>query len=297
MVTHGAVAVNREMSQVFLWGGNNLAKGRMLQNRISKSLKMASLSNDTVRLLYTWTLSHLDINGNYYADPVMVNNLVFTRLGHSVKTISAALDELAKKGLIIIYQVKGDRYLKYPDFLEKQPKLLSYREGISEIPDLTDNSSIIEYKDLDLDLELELERRNHVIVFSRKNNSGVNQELKKQREESFLVFYKAYPKKTNKKEALARWIKAKLPDMEVILNAIEQQKKTEQWQKDNGKYIPYPSTWINQERWNDENREQQRNGLGGNRIPEYKNDFPVATDAEREQGKKILKEIIEKIKT
>ena len=258
---------------------------------------MASLSNDTVRLLYTWTLSHLDINGNYYADPVMVNNLVFTRLGHSVKTISAALDELAKKGLIIIYQVKGDRYLKYPDFLEKQPKLLSYREGISEIPDLTDNSSIIEYKDLDLELELELERRNHVIVFSRKNNSGVNQELKKQREESFLVFYKAYPKKMNKKEALARWIKAKLPDMEVILNAIEQQKKTEQWQKDNGKYIPYPSTWINQERWNDENREQQRNGLGGNRIPEYKNDFPVATDAEREQGKKILKEIIEKIKT
>ena len=28
-VTHGAVAINREMSQAFLWGENNLVKGRL----------------------------------------------------------------------------------------------------------------------------------------------------------------------------------------------------------------------------------------------------------------------------
>jgi len=33
-----------------LWGENNLAKGRMLQNRISKSLKMASLQAYSVFL-------------------------------------------------------------------------------------------------------------------------------------------------------------------------------------------------------------------------------------------------------
>ena len=33
-----------------------MAKGRMLQNRISKSNKIASLSSDTVRLLYTCLL-------------------------------------------------------------------------------------------------------------------------------------------------------------------------------------------------------------------------------------------------
>lgn len=29
-------------------------------------------------------------------------------------------------------------------------------------------------------------------------------------------------------------------------------KQTEQWKKDNGKYVPYPATWLNQERWTDE---------------------------------------------
>ena len=34
--------------------------------------------------------------------------------------------------------------------------------------------------------------------------------------------------------------------------SIEQSKKSEQWTKDNGKYIPMPSTWLNQRRWEDE---------------------------------------------
>ena len=104
---------------------------------------MACLSSDTVRLLYTWMLSHLDINGNFYADPVMVNNLVFTRLGHSIKTITAALDELADKGLIIRYQENGETYLKYPDFIEKQPSLHPAREGLPDIPDLSEKSLMI----------------------------------------------------------------------------------------------------------------------------------------------------------
>jgi hypothetical protein len=114
-----------------------MAKGRMLQNRISKSNKLASLSSDTVRLLYTWMLSHLDVNGNFYADPVMVNNLVFTRLGHSVDKVSKALDELEQVGLIIRYEVDGEQYLNYPDFFEKQPKINPDREGTPEIPCVT----------------------------------------------------------------------------------------------------------------------------------------------------------------
>jgi len=111
-----------------------MARGRMLQNRISKSQKLASLSSDTVRLLYTWMLSHLDVNGNFYADPVMVNNLVFTRLGHSVDNIAAALDELEASGLIIRYQVGNETYLNYPDFQEKQPKINKDKEGKPDIP-------------------------------------------------------------------------------------------------------------------------------------------------------------------
>lgn len=111
-----------------------MARGRMLQNRISKSQKLASLSSDTVRLLYTWLLAHLDVNGSFYADPVMVNNLVFTRLGHSVDKVAAALDELESAGLIIRYQVNKEVYLNYPDFKEKQPKINPDKEGKPDIP-------------------------------------------------------------------------------------------------------------------------------------------------------------------
>ncbi len=34
--------------------------------------------------------------------------------------------------------------------------------------------------------------------------------------------------------------------------AIEVQKQSEQWTKDNGRFIPNPATWLNQGRWEDE---------------------------------------------
>ena len=207
----------------------------MLQNRISKSKKLSGLSSDTVRLLYTWMLSHLDVNGNFYADPVMVNNLVFTRLGHSVKIISAALDELSDKELIIRYQINGEIYLNYPDFLEKQPSLNPSREGLPDIPTLSKESLL--------------------------SNAGVSPTQVKLREDKiskekdghlFDIFWKVYPKKVNKREAQSRWKNKKLPPIKELLEILEKQKQTEQWKKDGGKFIPHPSTWLNQERWEDE---------------------------------------------
>lgn len=69
----------------------------------------------------------------------------------------------------------------------------------------------------------------------------------------FCAFWKAYPKKKNKGKALAAWKNAKkngLPDIEIILKAIEEQKKTKQWQ--DYQYIPYPERWINGGAWDDE---------------------------------------------
>ena len=34
--------------------------------------------------------------------------------------------------------------------------------------------------------------------------------------------------------------------------ALEAQKKSEDWLKDKGQFIPYPTTWLNQGRWEDE---------------------------------------------
>ena len=69
---------------------------------------------------------------------------------------------------------------------------------------------------------------------------------------SFQNFWEVYPRRTGKKTALQAWNKIN-PDNElqkIMLDAIERNKQTKQWQS--RRFIPHPATWLNQERWNDE---------------------------------------------
>lgn len=70
----------------------------------------------------------------------------------------------------------------------------------------------------------------------------------------FEQFWAAYPKKKAKDAALAWWNKRK-PDeglLATMLASIERQKRTRDWQEDDGRYIPHPATWLNQGRWQDD---------------------------------------------
>jgi uncharacterized protein YdaU (DUF1376 family) len=72
----------------------------------------------------------------------------------------------------------------------------------------------------------------------------------------FDMFWIAYPKKVGKEAARKAWAKAN-PELAMVLNALEWQKISPQWFKNNGQYIPNPSTWINQHRWEDEKQQEQ----------------------------------------
>ena len=76
------------------------------------------------------------------------------------------------------------------------------------------------------------------------------------REEDYRTFYKAYPKKKAPGQAEKTWNalerKKKLPSLEVLLDALEKQKKSFEWIKQKGKFIPHPSTWLNARCWEDE---------------------------------------------
>lgn len=41
------------------------------------------------------------------------------------------------------------------------------------------------------------------------------------------------------------------PVQEKILAAVQAAKRSDQWTKDGGQFIPHPATWINQGRWDD----------------------------------------------
>jgi len=70
----------------------------------------------------------------------------------------------------------------------------------------------------------------------------------------FATFWATYPNRKGKRDALKAFKKLH-PDEEllaVMLSAIEWQSKTSQWIRDSGQYIPYPATWLNGRRWEDE---------------------------------------------
>jgi len=106
----------------------------------------------------------------------------------------------------------------------------------------------------------------------------------------FEDFWKAYPNKKDKQKAIVAWAKH-LPEMPAtakVLGALEAQKKSEQWTKDGGRFIPLPSTWINGARWADElsNTPEKIDRLViANEL--YKNDKEFYNLTKEEQNERI----------
>lgn len=72
--------------------------------------------------------------------------------------------------------------------------------------------------------------------------------------DGFDRFWQAYPRRVAKGAARKAWEKLR-PDRQLterILAAVERDKATDQWQRENGRFIPHPATWLNQQRWEDE---------------------------------------------
>nr|DAH28269.1 MAG TPA: replisome organizer [Caudoviricetes sp.] len=66
----------------------------------------------------------------------------------------------------------------------------------------------------------------------------------------FESFWAAYPRKVGKQAAKKAFSKVSVP-VKTLIDAVNSQKNSEQWHKDNGQYIPNPATWLNQGRWDD----------------------------------------------
>ena len=74
--------------------------------------------------------------------------------------------------------------------------------------------------------------------------------------ELFAEFWQTYPKerRTGKGAVVKAWMKIGVDALlsAKMVQALEKLKLTEQWNRDGGKYIPMPTTWLNQRRWEDD---------------------------------------------
>lgn len=235
-----------------------MAEGRMLKKKISLNEALANLDNDTHRLLFTWAIPHLDIEGRISGSPRVFKATVAPLLDHlTPEKITKFFNDAHEKGLINRYKIGKDWWVEYPKFKENQ-NLRETREAASRIPSPPENSGttpgVIQEDDSTTPAEV---KRSEVNLIEEKitpptpsrgrGMSSYSQEFEK--------FWDAYPKKVGRAAAWKAWQNQKragvLPANGKIQEAINEQLRSDQWRKEGGQFIPNPSTWLNQGRWDD----------------------------------------------
>ncbi len=70
----------------------------------------------------------------------------------------------------------------------------------------------------------------------------------------FEQFWATYPRRVGKEAAFAAWKKRRFSQrtQDLIMQALLAIRNSAEWTREGGRYIPNPSTWLNQGRWDDE---------------------------------------------
>jgi len=89
---------------------------------------------------------------------------------------------------------------------------------------------------------------------SGRKRNGEPKKAPDHKPERFAKFWNFYPRGESKQAAIRAWDKLKPSDelIDKMATALKRQRKSEDWQ--NGIGIPYASTWLNQRRWEDEEK-------------------------------------------
>jgi hypothetical protein len=111
-----------------------MAEGRMLKKKISLNEAVADLANDCHRLLFTWGIAHLDVEGRITGNVRGFRGLVAPLLDQiTPEVVLAFFQDAETLGLIQRYEVEGEWHVQYPKFARNQ-NLTKSREAASKRP-------------------------------------------------------------------------------------------------------------------------------------------------------------------
>lgn len=205
-----------------------------------------------------------------------------------------------ESGIIVIKHWRINNYLRNdrhtPTKFQKELTLLSISDN-NEYK-LKDKNDLIGIPSVNPD-KIRIDNNN--IYSQNEQNLGQmtlpNNEIY---EKQFEQFYKNYPRKV-KKQDVKKWFLKNKPNQElfdIMIKSLELFKKDKEWLKDNGQFIPHPTTWLNQKRWEEKLDVLEKENEKGQKT-EYKayEGIENLTDEEYWQlqdGKITVQELIEK---
>ncbi len=119
-----------------------MPEGRMLKKRISDSKSLGVLRSDSARLLYTWLIPHLDVEGRHSADVDIIKGHIFPKIKTmTIGKIQNLLTELHEQNLIILFRDNSETFLQLVKFHNYQ-KINRSRESESKITEPTEENII-----------------------------------------------------------------------------------------------------------------------------------------------------------
>ena len=211
---------------------------RILKESICTSDSISSLTDFQEAFFYR-LIVNCDDFGRMDARPAILKARLYPlRERLTLKEIQSALRALADAGCVEVYEVDGKPYLHLPSWEVHQQ--IRAKKSKYPSPDSGVKSS---------DIICNQVQANVPVIQSNPNPNPIRESESEAR--AFDAFWEAYPKKVGKGEAKKAFDKAKV-SVEVLLRALEAQKLSDQWKRDNGRYIPNPATWLNQGRWEDD---------------------------------------------
>lgn len=243
---------------------------RIIKESLCSSEKISLLSDFEFRL-WVGLITQADDAGRGDARPALIKGHVFPfRDRITIKDIDAALHGLADKGCVGLYTVDGKPYFYFPSWTKHQ----RIRDCKPKYPEPTENDDLPQSAASCGELRPESNPIQSESEYKSESNPSM-----------FDAFWDAYPRKVGKKKAQIAFKKVTV-ELGVLLSAIEQQKKSAQWTKDDGQFIPHPTTWLNGNGWEDKLPEAKTKGYTP--AAEYKPPGDSTTKEDVERMKRML---------
>lgn len=175
---------------------------------------------------------------------------------HQVGTVEKALEIFQELGLVEVLDNGAIYMLDIQNFIGESTteadRIRAYRSKIKKDVQMLQQKNNNNTPKIEKEIDINI---NNIYGQQEGQNEGQEEgQTIEEWEDNFEKFYKAYPKKV-KKQDVKKWFKKNDPSKELfsfMMNKLEQFKKSADWLKDKGQFIPYPTTWLNQKRWEDE---------------------------------------------
>jgi len=191
--------------------------------------------------LYIRLLTLVDDFGRYDGRlPILHAHCFALRSDVKPQQTAGMRDELSKSGLIFVYEFDGKEYIQFAKWTERT------RSDKSKYPDPPQESAA--------DGSISEQKVASLVPVHRSSSNGHSHPLVSG---DFDAWWKAYPSKVGKDAALKAWkARRDLPPVSEMIEKLEEQKTWAKWLDG---FIPNPSTYLNQGRWQDEKPQENGN--------------------------------------